>query len=108
MAQGVRDSGSQVLLPRKGLRERARDRDRRERHAVADRLAHDHYVRRHSRQLKAPEGVAGAPKAGLDLVGDADGAGGAQLLVRRREPAVGEEDLSCGWWWGVGWVEGGG
>ena len=63
-----------------------------ERGAVADAFGHDDDVGLDALGLEAPEGLAGAAEARLDLVGDADTTGGAHVFVNFLQVAVGKDD----------------
>ena len=57
--------------------------------AVADALGHGHDVGNHFLGFEPPEALAGAAEPGLDLVGDAQAAGGPHVFVGLFEVAVG-------------------
>ena len=64
-----------------------------QREAVPDRLAEDDDVRNDRLRLEPPEMRAQSSESDLDLVGDADPAGGPDMAVGLGEIAAGKDDL---------------
>ena len=82
-ADRVAAKGVEVQLATQRLRDRGRGHHRCKRQPVADAFGHRHDVWLHAVALEAPEVVAGAAKAGLHLVGDADASSRADRLQQR-------------------------